>query len=106
MVVYKGGLVMHGQLSDSVGTLRGVGPKKVQSLNKLGINTIADLLGYYPFRYDDIAVKSLAEVADGQKVALKGIVASEPVLARFWSGQESDKFSLLGRARCYFGNLF
>lgn len=95
MVVYKGGLVMHGQLSDSVGTLRGVGPKKVQSLNKLGINTIADLLGYYPFRYDDIAVKSLAEVADGQKVALKGIVASEPVLARFGRAKSRINFRFL-----------
>ena len=86
---------MHGQLSDSVGTLRGVGPKKVQSLNKLGINTIADLLGYYPFRYDDIAVKSLAEVADGQKVALKGIVASEPVLARFGRAKSRINFRFL-----------
>ncbi len=86
---------MHGQLSDSVGTLRGVGPKKVQSLNKLGINTIADLLGYYPFRYDDIAVKSLAEVADGQKVALKGIVASEPILARFGRAKSRINFRFL-----------
>ena len=40
-------------LGDSVGVLRGVGPKKIQALNKLGVNTIEDLLTFYPFRYND-----------------------------------------------------
>ena len=44
------------QLNDSVGVLRGVGPKKLQALNKLGVNTIEELLTYYPFRYDDVTV--------------------------------------------------
>ena len=45
------------KLNDAVSLLKGVGSKKVQILNKLGINTIQDLLTYYPFRYEDLVVK-------------------------------------------------
>ncbi|WP_156469693.1 hypothetical protein, partial [Weissella sp. DD23] len=44
-------------LLDLVDDLDGVGPKRVQALNKLGIYTIDDLLGYYPMRYNDLAMK-------------------------------------------------
>ncbi|MCP0886989.1 ATP-dependent DNA helicase RecG [Ligilactobacillus sp. WILCCON 0076] len=86
---------MQRQLIDSVGVLKGVGPKKVQALNKLGISTIEDLLTYYPFRYDDLVVKQLGEIADGQKVAVKGVVASEPVLSHFGRAKSRLSFKLL-----------
>lgn len=82
-------------LQDSVSVLKGVGPSKVTALNKLGINTIEELLTYYPFRYDDMAVKELAEVADGQKVTLKGIVASQPTFARFGRSKNRLNFRFL-----------
>ena len=34
--------------------IAGVGPKRAENLQELGIATIEDLLTYYPFRYDDI----------------------------------------------------
>ncbi|MFT8824674.1 MAG: ATP-dependent DNA helicase RecG [Liquorilactobacillus mali] len=83
------------QLSDSVAVLSGVGPKKVQALNKLGINTIEDLLTAYPFRYDDYAARKLAEIGDQEKVALKGTVATEPVLSRFGRQKNRLNFKLL-----------
>ncbi|MBC6499379.1 hypothetical protein H7R52_12785 [Weissella confusa] len=61
----------------------GVGPKRVQALNKLGIFTIDDLLGYYPMRYNDLAMKTPAETQDGEKVTFKGVVTSPPVVNRF-----------------------
>ncbi|MHC3376583.1 ATP-dependent DNA helicase RecG [Ligilactobacillus equi] len=82
-------------LQDSVSVLKGVGLSKVTALNKLGINTIEELLTYYPFRYDDMAVKELAEVADGQKVTLKGIVASQPTFARFGRSKNRLNFRFL-----------
>lgn len=82
-------------LQDSVSVLKGVGPSKVTALNKLGINTIEELLTYYPFRYDDMAVKELTEVADGQKVTLKGIVASQPTFARFGRSKNRLNFRFL-----------
>ncbi len=65
-------------LTDSPAVLKGVGPKKLQALNKLGINTIEELLTYYPFRYEDLTVKQLSDVADGEKVVLKGVIAAPP----------------------------
>ncbi|WP_370923845.1 ATP-dependent DNA helicase RecG [Lactiplantibacillus plantarum] len=83
------------QLSDAVATLSGVGPARQKSLAELGINTIADLLTYYPFRYEDLQVKDVNEIADQEKVTLKGTVASEPVLARFGRKKNRLNFRLL-----------
>lgn len=71
------------QLSDDVAVLPGVGPARKQALAELGIDTISDLLHYFPFRYEDMTVKDLATVSDGQKVLVNGMIASAPVLARF-----------------------
>lgn len=75
-------------LSDSVRVLKGVGEKRLTALNKLGINTINDLLTYYPRRYDDLSLKDLRTAVDGQKVTVKGIVISEPTV-RFFGRRKS-----------------
>ena len=68
------------ELNQLVTSLKGVGAKRGQVLNSLGIRTIYDLLTYYPFRYDDIQEKSLDEISDQEKVVLKGVVLAEPVV--------------------------
>ncbi|MBV0914432.1 ATP-dependent DNA helicase RecG [Apilactobacillus sp. HBW1] len=70
-------------LNDSVSVLKGVGPKKVEALDELGINTIYDLLTYYPFRYDDFQVRDLSQIEDQEKVTIKGKIAADPVVAHF-----------------------
>ncbi|KRN29641.1 ATP-dependent DNA helicase RecG [Lactobacillus selangorensis] len=74
---------MQPNLQDPVTVLSGVGPKRVTALKELGIETIADLLYYFPFRYEDLKVKELADVADQEKVTLKGVVVADPVISRF-----------------------
>lgn len=71
------------ELSDAINVLPGVGPKRVENLNELGIYTVEDLLSYYPFRYEDIQEKELNEIQDQEKVTLKGLVVSEPVVSRY-----------------------
>ncbi|MBO0438327.1 ATP-dependent DNA helicase RecG [Vagococcus fluvialis] len=71
------------ELNQSVAWLKGVGPKKREVLNSLGIKTVYDLLTYYPFRYDDIQEKSLDEIQDQEKVVLKGTVLAEPVVSYY-----------------------
>ncbi|MQS88661.1 ATP-dependent DNA helicase RecG [Companilactobacillus mishanensis] len=66
-----------------VSTLPGVGPKRLQAIESLGIKSIYDLLFYFPFRYEDMEVKSLDEAVDQEKILLKGVVASDPVVAHF-----------------------
>ncbi len=40
-------------LSDEITTLKGIGPKKKDQLSAAGIETIGDLLSYYPVKYKD-----------------------------------------------------
>ncbi|MEG0255089.1 ATP-dependent DNA helicase RecG [Vagococcus sp.] len=70
-------------LENSVSTLKGVGPKRAETLQSLGIQTIYDLLTYYPFRYDDIQEKMLDDIQDQEKVVLKGTVLAEPVVSYY-----------------------
>jgi ATP-dependent DNA helicase RecG len=77
----RGGKLM--DLSDDIHLLSGVGPKRAENLKELGIQTIEDLLTYYPFRYEDIKEKELNEIQDQEKVTLKGLVVSEPVVSRY-----------------------
>ncbi|WP_125684035.1 ATP-dependent DNA helicase RecG [Levilactobacillus yonginensis] len=82
-------------LSDSVASLAGVGPKRVQALKSLDIENINDLLTYFPFRYEDLEAKDPAELTDQAKVTLKGTVAAMPVLTRFGRKKNRLNFRLL-----------
>lgn len=71
------------ELLDSVSVLDGVGPKMKENLETLGIQTIEDLLTYYPFRYQDFNVKSIREIQDQEQVVIEGLVLSEPVVSYY-----------------------
>ncbi|MBD5428979.1 ATP-dependent DNA helicase RecG [Lactobacillus sp.] len=66
-----------------VTSLKGVGAKTKETLASLGINSIYDLLFYFPFRYEDLESMPLNQVMDGQKILLKGIVVTEPFVSHF-----------------------
>lgn len=66
----------------------GVGPRKEQELEALGVVTVRDLLEYYPFRYEDYRLRHLADVGDGEKVTIQGVIHGEPVL-RMWGRNKS-----------------
>ncbi|MGC1545543.1 MAG: ATP-dependent DNA helicase RecG, partial [Candidatus Acidiferrales bacterium] len=54
-------------LSNPVKYLRGVGPQRAATLEERGILTVADLLGYLPFRYEDrLRFTPIAEITPGQ----------------------------------------
>ena len=66
-----------------VQNVQGVGPSKARELHALGISTVGELLEYYPFRYEDYRVRSLRDIRDGEKVTVRGTIASAPVLQRY-----------------------
>lgn len=82
-------------VEDPVTTLEGVGPQRADALKSLGIVSIADLLTYFPFRYEDLAERELATVTEGEKVTLKGTVATEPTVIRFGRKKSRLNFRLL-----------
>jgi len=53
---------------------KGIGPRTLNSLHRLGIWTSNDLLQYYPFRFNRIERSDLSLLQDGDKVIIDGIV--------------------------------
>ncbi len=75
--------------------VKGIGPKSLSLLNKIGINTIEDLVTHYPFRYDVLQRDDLSKVADGEKIVIDGKIESIPVLMRFKAGLNKMNFRLV-----------
>lgn len=71
--------------------IKGLGPKNLQLINKLGIYTIDDLINFYPFRYDVIERSNVDELNDGDKIIIDGIIESVPSI--FYFGKRRDKMS-------------
>lgn len=54
-------------LNQNIQYLKGVGPKKAELLNKMGIYNIKDLLEYYPRNYEDrTKLSNIIEFVDGE----------------------------------------
>ena len=65
-------------LNQNIQYLKGVGPNRVKLLNKLGINTVYDLITYYPRQYEDRSIpKKIAELEDGEEALIEAIVVSK-----------------------------
>ena len=62
-------------IQDSVTVLKGVGKQKAADLAKLGIMTVGDLLGHFPYRYEDRShMKPLREMREGDIETVTGII--------------------------------
>lgn len=58
-----------------VRSLKGIGPKRASELHRLGIDTIQDLLSYYPRAYEDRSrVKAIASLVPDEPAAIRGVV--------------------------------
>ncbi len=67
--------------------LKGVGPQRAATLASRGILSVADLLLYLPFRYEDrIRFNQIAEIAPGGTYTIHGTVADAGI-ARFTRGR-------------------
>jgi len=71
--------------------VKGVSAQKEGELHAFGVQTVADLLDYYPFRYEDYRVRDLSEVKDGDKTTIQGKIISMPVLQRY--GKNKSRLS-------------
>ena len=71
-------------LKKDVKYVKGVGPNRVQLLNKLGIFTLEDLITYYPRTYEDRSKpKSLLECIDGEEALIEVIAISKMIESKF-----------------------
>lgn len=121
-------------LNKDVKFIKGVGPNRVQLLNRLGIFTLKDLITYYPRTYEDRSKpKYIAECIDGeealieayasgriQEIRLKGKTMYKLVIqdesgkaTATWFNQSylkntfkmGEKYKFYGRISNYFGKI-
>ena len=75
--------------------IKGVGPRALTLLSKMGINTVDDLVTHYPFRYEFLVRGNLQETNDGDHIIIDGKIESSPILVRFKAGLNKMNFRLV-----------
>ncbi|HFU3729892.1 TPA: ATP-dependent DNA helicase RecG [Streptococcus suis] len=81
-------------LSDYLSVLPGIGPKSAEKFLKLDLETIGQLLTYYPFRYEDFESKSLLDLQDGEKAVVVGHVVSPANVQYYGYKRNRLRFSI------------
>lgn len=77
----------------SIRIFKGIGEKRFQAFQRLGISTVFDLITYFPRRYEDRSViKPVGDLINDEAVCIDTTIASEPTLARIRRGLEIVKF--------------
>ena len=63
-------------------------------LSKLNINSVEDLVTFYPFRYNIIKRSNMDEINDGDKIVMDGTIETVPSVFRFKSKLDMMRFKL------------
>ena len=67
-------------MNNELEQVEGIGPKTIELLAKLRIYTIEDLISHYPFRYEVLKKSNLAEMKDGDKIVIDGVIEGQPTI--------------------------
>ncbi len=68
--------MMKPDLNTGIRYLKGVGEKRAEAFRKLGVETVCDLLNYFPRDYEDRRdVRNISDVAAGDKVCVNAFVS-------------------------------
>ena len=79
-------------LNEDVKYIKGVGPSRVQLLNKIGIFTLKDLITYYPRGYEDRSKpKNICECVNGEVTLIEAIAVSRLIDTRISKGRTIQK---------------
>ena len=71
-------------LKQDVQYIKGVGPNNVVLLHKLGINTLEDLITFFPRNYEDRSKpKKINELSDGEEALIDVVCMTKMNEARF-----------------------
>ncbi|WP_445488320.1 ATP-dependent DNA helicase RecG [Niallia sp. 03133] len=71
---------MNDVLNQTIDNIKGIGSETKKQLEDMNIQTIHDLLEYFPYRYEDYRLRSLEEIKHEEKVTVEGKIHSEPSL--------------------------
>ncbi|MFP3124109.1 ATP-dependent DNA helicase RecG [Ectobacillus funiculus] len=82
-------------LETPVTALKGIGEETAVILHEMGLFTVEDLLEHFPYRYEDYAMRDLAEVKHEERVTVEGKVHSFPVLQYYGKKKSRLTFRVL-----------
>lgn len=84
------------QLSTDIRYLKGIGQQRAAALEKLKIQTLRDLVSYFPRSYEDrTKTVPIAALQSGEGACVHALVATEPVLSRVRRGMELLKLRIV-----------
>ena len=84
------------ELNTPLTALPGVGPARARSLEKLGLRTVGDLLGYYPRDYEDRTKRyAIAQAPADTPVCVSAMVAETLRLSRIRKGLELTRVKVV-----------
>lgn len=100
---------MERTLSGSIRYLKGVGPKRAKLFASFGINTLEDLLYYFPRRYEDRTnFTSISDLKEGPAQSIKAVISAKKERRSFRRGGfsvlEVDAQDATGKVRCVWFN--
>ena len=75
-------------LQTDVRYIKGIGEARAKALSKLGIDTLQDLIGYFPRRYEDRTMtRTIRALELGETVCVRAMIANDPVASRISGGR-------------------
>lgn len=71
------------ELNESIRTIKGIGEKSEKLFNKLGINTVEELLSFYPREYDIFgSIEPVAGASEGKTIIVEVSLTARPQLLK------------------------
>lgn len=78
-------------------TIKGIGPKTSQILEKMQITSVEDLVTYYPYRYEIIRRSKLSELKENDEIIMDGVVEQIPTISFFGKRKNRMQFMIQGK---------
>ena len=79
--------------------IKGLGSKTIETLKNIGIESIKDLVEYYPYRHDLIVLDNIKECVDKQNVTIECIIDSVPLSRRFRANMTALTFRAMSNKK-------
>ena len=84
---------------NDLNAIKGLGAKTIDTLKNIGVNSISDLVEYYPYRHDLIVLDNIKECVDKQNVIIECIIDSVPLSRRFRANMTALTFRAMSNKK-------
>jgi ATP-dependent DNA helicase RecG len=84
------------ELDTNIQFVKGIGEKRAKLLNKLGIETLFDLVSYFPRDYEDrTAIRAIRETQPGENACVRAMAAQPVRSTRIRKGLEISRLRVV-----------